>query len=316
MATLQEIGLQGFAGTAPTPVLQRAINAYLVNDQLFNAMRFTNRGFTSNLGNIQVSGVYYEGTSEATFRALGEEYTPDNETPLTFTETLKNLGGSFNADVTNVRAFANNPGMVSNWVEQQTVQKINAIKNGFAKYFIQGDASKDAKQFNGLNAKISAGQVNKAPIDITDIDNKSLAIEKELNKMLVKVRPMRPNFILTTADGVATLNALNAYRHRAVDVIEVNGKQYNQWNGIPLIQLDNAFPTEDTSIGIPVVFVLFDEEYGINFTLPADGEVLYIRQPKFDRGEVVEKGSCEMLGTPIFGNPFAMAKCYLKETVE
>jgi glutamate 5-kinase len=36
MATLQTIGSTGLAGTAPTPVLQHAINRYLVNDDLMN----------------------------------------------------------------------------------------------------------------------------------------------------------------------------------------------------------------------------------------------------------------------------------------
>ena len=67
MATLQSIGQGGLVGTAPTPVLQRAINKYLVNDQLMNIMRFVNNAQGNNLGNFQTSFVYYNGTSEATF---------------------------------------------------------------------------------------------------------------------------------------------------------------------------------------------------------------------------------------------------------
>lgn len=315
MATLQQIGQGGLVGTAPTPVLQRAINNYLVNDQLLNLMRFVNNAQGNNLGNFQTSFVYYNGTSEATFRALGVEYTPDNETPLTDTVPLKFLGGSFETDIEIARAFGQNPGSVANWTEQQIAQKLNAIKNAFAKYFMQGDSSKDAKQFDGLNKKIVSSQVVRNVIDVSALDDaKALQAEVAINKVINMVAPKRPNVVITNANGKAILSALNAYRHRGTDVIDVNGQAYDQYMGMPIIAVtDDCFSSEDKALGITVVFGYFDELEGIRVSIPMDGEVVKIIQPKFDNGKVVERGTCEMACAPLFANPFAIAKCYLGE---
>lgn len=316
MATLQQIGQGGLVGTAPTPVLQRAINKYLVNDQLLNIMRFVNNAQGNNMGNFQTSFVYYNGTSEATFRALGVNYTPDNEQPLTDTVTLKFLGGAFETDVEIARAFGQNPGSVANWTEQQIAQKLNAITNGFAKYFMQGNSETDSKQFDGLNKKIVSSQIVDKAIDVSALnDAKALQAEVEINKVIAKIAPKRPNVVITTADGKAILSALNAYRHRGTDVVDVNGQSYDQYMGIPVVAVtDDCFSVEDKGKGIPVVFMFVDELDGIRVSIPQDGQVVIILQPKFENGKVVEQGACEMACAPLFANPFAVAKCYLSET--
>lgn len=314
MATLQQISQGGLVGCAPTPVLQHAINRYLVNNDLMNILQFVNQGQVNNLGNFQVSYVYYEGKSEATFRALGVDYNPDNEKPLTGTDMLKFLGGAFEADIEVARAFGTNPGSVANWTEQQIGQKINSIKNGFAKYFIQGDSGKDSKQFDGLDKKITESQIVSKVIDVSDMDNKSLTIEKEINKVISKVRPGRPNAILSTSTGKSILTSLNAYRNRDTKTVNVNDREYDQYMGIPVISLtDDCFSAEDLVKGIPVIFMYIDEYEGIRVCIPNDGQVVIIMPPKFDNGKVVERGACEMACTPMFANPFAVAKCYLSE---
>ena len=314
MATLQQIGQSGLVGVAPTPVLQRAINNYLVNDEFMNLMQFVNNAQGNNLGNFQTSFVYYNGTSEATFRALGVDYDPDNEQPLTDTVTLKFLGGAFEADLEVARAFGQNAGSVANWTEQQIAQKLNAIKNGFAKYFIQGDSSMDTKQFDGLNKKISTGQVNNSAITVNWTEAGTLAVEKELNKVIGKIVPKRPNVILTNSEGKAMLRTLNSYRNRGVEAVEVNGRKYDAYMGIPVVALtDSCFSDNDNATGIPVVFALIDEFEGVRCSIPMDGEVVKILPPRFENGKVVERGACEMACAPLFANPFAVAKCYLIE---
>lgn len=315
MATLQTIGTTGLVGVAPTPVLQHAINRYLINDDFMNVIEFVNIAVPSNLGNFQCSGVYYSGTTAATFRQLGVDYNPDNEAPQTWTEVLKFLGGAFEADVEIARALGQNPGSVANWEEQQISQKINAIKNGLAKYFIQGDSTSSATQFDGLNKRITEGQVESTPINVYELTPaKAIQVEVQMNKVIGKIKPKRPNVIFTTSDGRAILTALNAYRNRGIEAVEVNSRKYDAYMGIPIVVLDNCFPNTDTADGkIPVIFGLIDEFEGIRFAIPQDGQVLIILPPKFENGKVVERGACEMAVTPIWDNPYAIAKCYLTE---
>ena len=315
MASLTEIGLNGIAGTAPTPINAVAINKYLVNDKLMNILQFTADGTGDSLSNIRTSFVYYNSAGNpAVFRALGEDYVEDNAEPLTDTVVLKPLGGSFKVDRINVIAFSNKPGSVANFVEQQTIQKINAITNGFAKAFITGDSSTNPKSFDGLNKKITSGQIVTTPITVEFSEAGSLKTETALNKVIGKIRPGRPNVILTTADGAAILRSLNGYRHRGIEALEVNSLRYDQWAGIPIVELtDDCFASSDLSAGIPVVFMLVDEVMGVRVSVPNGTTVIDVLPPTFSGGKVTTSGSCEMVSAPIFANPFAIAKCWLKE---
>ena len=317
MATLTEIGLNGIAGTAPTPVNAVAINRYLCNDRLMNIMQFTADGVGDSLSNIRTSFVYYDSAGNpAVFRALGQDYVEDNAQPLVDTVMLKPLGGSFKVDRINVIAFSNKPGSVANFVEQQTVQKINAITNGFAKAFITGDSTKDPNSFDGLNKKIVASQVVSTPINVEFSEAGALKTETGLHKVIGKIRPGKPNCIITNSDGAALLKSLNGYRHRGIEAIEVNSLLYDQWAGIPIIELtDDCFDATDISKGIPVVFMLVDEVQGVRVSVPNGTTVIDILPPSFANGKVVTTGSCEMVSSPIFANPFAVAKCWLKEAV-
>lgn len=315
MATLQELGTTGVGVLAPTPVLARAINRYMVNSKLMNALRYENIGVGNNLGNLQASFVYYEGTSEATFRQLGVNYDVNDETPKSETVTLKMLGGAFDTDIEIIRAFGQNAGAVSNWTEQQISQKINAICNGFAKAFIQGDSSKDAKQFDGINKKIVTSQIEENAIDVSALTgDKALMVETKLNKVIAKIVGARPNVILTTPNGAAVLRSLNAWRNRGVEVVDIGSQKYDAYMGVPIVELYNCFPATDTAKGEPVVFLSASEyEDGISIAIPMDGEILKILPPQFNNGKVVETGCVEMASVPLFKNPYAMAKCYLSE---
>ena len=59
--------------------------------------------------------------------------------------------------------------------------------------------------------------------------------------------------------------------------------------------------------------MLIDEFEGVRTAIPNDGQVVIVLPPRFENGQVVETGSCEMLCAPLFANPFAIAKCYLTE---
>lgn len=316
MASLVEIGLQGIAGTAPTPINAVAINKYLVNDGLMNILEFTADGVGDSLSNIRTSFVYYDSAGNpAVFRALGEDYVEDNAEPLVDTVMLKPLGGSFKVDRINVIAFNNKPGSVANFVEQQTIQKIHSITNGFAKAFITGDSSADPKSFDGLNKKITSGQVVNTPINVEFSEAGALKTETELNKVIGKIKPGRPNAILTNSNGAAILRSLNGYRHRGIEAIEVNHLKYDQWAGIPIVELtDDCFDSSDLSAGIPVIFMLIDEVSGVRVSVPNGTTVIDIIPPTFANGKVTTSGSCEMVSCPIFANPFAVAKCYLDDS--
>ena len=320
MATLNEIGINGFSGLAPTPVQSYVINNYLKNSDLLNALRYVNIGLGTSLGNFIASVVVSDGSVEAVGRALGTEYDAKNEEFRTENITLKMLGGSILTDVEIQRAFKSTvQSVASAYTQNQIEQRINAIEKCFAKWFIQGDSSLDAKQFDGiekyLTTKASTQVVNN-PINVSALnDTKALAADKQLNEV-VSLMGYEPSFILTSRKGGAWLTTLNQYSHRATEAIEFNSRKYKQYNGLPIVCVDDScFKSTDLVDKYPIYFIYTNENNGVRVAIPNDGKIMVILQPSFDGGNVTSKGTVEMLAAPIF-EKYALAKTYITDKVE
>lgn len=327
---LNQITTAGFAGMAPTPVERYAINKYFVNNDLFNLMEFVNIGM-GTLHNIQATVLTYGTPEAAEFRQIGNEYDISNNPPTPVTITLKPLGGSFQTDRVLIRAFSNNPAAVDNWTEQQIGQKINAIINGFAKYFISGSVATDAKQFDGLNVFFTANptQVIAEPKQLEGglSYTNALQVETFLNQAVAMVVD-RPTCVITTRlKGKPFLQALEQHRNRGVKAIPVYDRNYYTFMGIPIVAVDDsAFPEDMLADGkIPFIFAKFAEYDGIRVAVPMNpgignqGAILDIVRPRMgntDAGEAVfvRNGGVEMVCAPIIIDPFCASLCYVQET--
>ena len=329
---LNQIAISGFSGMAPVPVEKYAIQKYFINNDLFNLLEFVNLGMGSNIGNLQATVLTYDAPSEAEFREIGNEYDADNNVPIPVTLTLKQLGGEFQTDRVLDRAFSNNPTAVSNWTEQQIGQKINAIINGFCKYFIQGDSAVDAKQFDGLKKFFDThpGQANLTPMVLSGGLSyaNALQVETFLNEAVARVVD-RPTCVITSRlKGKPFLQALEQHRNRGVRAIPVYDRQYYTFMGIPIVAVDDScFPASMTSKGIPFIFAKFAEQDGIRVAVPMNpgvgstGAILDIVRPRMGNngaGEAVfvRKGGVEMCSVPFIVDPFCASLCYVKETAE
>lgn len=321
MATLQSIGITGMSGLAPTPMQSYVVQNYLRNNELLNALRWTNIGLGSSLGNFIASVVVSDGSVEAVGRALGEEYTGDNEVLRQENITLKMLGGAILTDIEIQRAFKSTvQSVASAYTQTQIETRLHAIEKAFAKWFIQGDSSLDGKQFDGvekyLTTKASSQVVNDA-IDISNLDNtKALAADKKINEVVALMKH-EPSFILTTRKGGAWLTTLNQHAHRNTETIEFNSIKYKQYNGLPIVTVDDScFKASDIVEKYPLYFIYTDENEGVRVAVPADGQLMIVQLPKFDNGtgNMTSKGSVELCCAPIFER-LAIAKTFITDKV-
>lgn len=324
MAKLVDYTSGQVANYAPTPVEKYAINKYLVRDGLFNLMEFERNGMGSNIGNIQATILKYDAPTAATFRALGEEYTVADSIATPVTLTLKMLGGEFDTDRVMTRAFSTNPAALDNWTEQQIGQKLNAIVNGFAYYFINGDTTSSAKQFDGLAKYFTAnaGQVDTA-FDTNGglTESNALQVEKYFNDSIAKVA-IGANVVITSRkSGLPFLQALESYRHRGIQAIKVGDVEYKTFMGMPIITLeDSDFPsawkTDGTDTTIPFVFARFAEDHGIRTLLPQDGAIVDIVKPEMSSGSgsvFVKNGGVEVVCCPVIEDFEVASLCFIIE---
>lgn len=321
---LNEIAISGFTGTAPTPVEKVAINKYFMNNDLFNLMEFVNQGMASNLGNLQVSVLTYNKPDDAQFRQIGDEYDLSNNVPVPVNFILKQLGGAFQTDVALERAFSQNPEALSNWTEQQIGQKINAIITAFAKYFIRGNSTINPNEFDGLMKFFAAnpGQVAATlELDGGLTVTNSLDVERYLNELTARIQDGVTCVITTRLKGKPFLQALEQHRHRGINAIKINSRDYHTFMGIPIVSLeDNCFDAATLGAGIPFIFARFDESKGIRVAVPMSpgiknhGAILYIRRPDgTTSGTMVKTGAVEMMCVPIIADPFCVSMGIIKE---
>lgn len=330
MALLREISAGTIASTKPTPVEKYVINKYFVENELFNLMEFVSIGLGSNIGNIQCTVVTFNAPENAKFRGLGEEYEVADAEPKAVTLTLKMLGGEFTADRVLQRAFSNSPGALDTWTEMQIGQKVNSIIIGFARYFVGGNSQTNAKQFDGLVAYFSGnlGQMNTTALELPGglDETNAMKVEKFLNESVARINGTPTCLITTRLKGKPFLQTLEAYRHRGVNAVTVNDKEYQSFMGIPIVGLEDSAFTEFkylTEGCIPFIFCRMDAVNGIRVALPQDstnGAVLDIVRPKLgnDGGSTdsvfVRQGGVEMCCVPIIED-FAVASfCQIKET--
>ena len=316
MASLREIGTQGVAGLRPTAMSQVIICNYLAQDELLNILRFVPIGMGNTLGNFIASFITSNGDVEATFRELGVDYEANNQEFNIETVQLKMLGGALTSDRAVQRAFGTNSGGNDMYTENQIIQKIDAIKKAFAKWFIKGNSGTDAKQFDGIESKIPSSQIVNTPIDFSNFTaGKAETAERDINKALGLMKYI-PTFWLTNRTGKANLVTLNSYRYKGVDVKNINGLDYNMSMGIPVIAVsDDCFVEDDLVDKNPVYGIYTNESQGVRVAIPNDGKLIDVLYPVFNNGKVIEKGTCEMIAAPIFADKMSMVKFYISETV-
>lgn len=320
MATMLEIGRDGIRGIAPTPVNRLAISNYAVNNHFIALQQFDNIGTWDGNRNIAASITTYDGSEAgATFRNLGSEYESSNANPIPKMVYLKNLGKEFDSDRAIRRGMAAGASGDSIFNEQQMDQAMNQTINAFAKYSVLGNATTDAKQFDGFD-KFFATYSDQVLADAFDASlgldaDMALKIERYMNEAIAMIKNC--NEIVTTRKGMTLLQAINAYRNRGVDVIEVNGVKYKQFMGVPIIDLpDNHFSAADLAKGNPIICGYVNQFDGIRYAIPADGQVFDIVRPNTVRnGVFVEKGGIEMFTAPVLVDKFVASKCYINEVV-
>ena len=91
--------------------------------------------------------------SSAAFRTVGDNYTPSDALTENVTAEVKILGGNYTVDRAIAKASKN--GFIDQ-VEYQMANKIKAVKATFSDAIINGDATTNPKEFDGLD-KILTG---------------------------------------------------------------------------------------------------------------------------------------------------------------
>lgn len=184
----------------------------------------------------------------AGFRAINNEYIPQEAAKQRYTADLKIFGGSFQVD----RVISNMGGII-NEVTFQMQQKIKAAAALFNDTVINGDSALDARAFDGLEKAVTGSTTEVIPgapilLDSTaNVTANFVAFLDVLDEFLMSLDG-RPDFIGGNTRLIAKIRAC-ARRAGMFQVTKNDyGQQVEQYGDIPLVDFG-----ERSGSNVPVV---------------------------------------------------------------
>lgn len=279
-----------------------AIDEFRKSNFLFNNLTFDDCVSPSGGGATLVYGYNRLITQPtAAFRAVNNEYVPQEVTKQNYTATLKIFGGSYQID----RVIANMGGIISE-VTLQMQQKIKAAAALFNDTVINGDSAIDADAFDGLEKAVTGSSTEMIPAAAIDLSTSAavtanyMAFLDVLDEFLMGLDGT-PGFIGGNTKLIAKIRAC-ARRAGMYQVTKNDiGQQIESYGTVPLVD----FGTKAGS-NVPVVGIapatgetpLFAARFGMDgFHAISMAGVPPVQTwlPKFDVAGAVKTGEVEMV---------------------
>lgn len=186
----------------------------------------------------------------AQFRAVNEEYTPQEVEKQRYTVDLKVFGGAFEID----RVISNMGGIV-NEVTLQMQQKIKAAAALFNDTVINGDSAVDAKAFDGLDKALTGSSTEFIPTAAIDLSTSAKITENWqefldiLDEFLMGLDGV-PSFIGGNTKLIARIRAV-ARRAGMYQITKNNfGQQIEQYGNIPLVDFGSKAGSNEPVVPI------------------------------------------------------------------
>lgn len=241
----------------------------------------------------------------AAFRAINQEYQPQEVTRKRYTADLKVFGGSFEVD----RVISNMGGIVQE-VSLQLQQKIKAASALFNDTVINGDSAVDANAFDGLDKALTGSSTEFIPGAAIDLSTSALvdanykAFLDVLDEFLMGLDGT-PSFIGGNIKMIAKLRAV-ARRAGMYQVTKNDfGQQVEQYGNIPFVDFGAKPGTNNPVVPIEVASgetSLYVARLGLDgFHAVSMAGVAPVQTwlPDYSTAGAVKKGEVEMVSAVV-----------------
>lgn len=234
----------------------------------------------------------------AAFRAVNEEYTPQEVKKQRYTVDLKIFGGAFEID----RIIAGMGGIVDE-VQLQAAQKAKAASALFCDTVINGDSATNAKAFDGLDVALTGTDTEVTASASADLSTSALvttnymAFLDEFDEFLSNLNGT-PDALLMNSKMAAKMRAVARRAGMYQTNQDAYGRTVEQYGGIPFVDLGAKPGSNDPIIGITTGKT---DIYAVRFGLDAFHAISMAGQPPvrmwlpdFTTAGAVKKGEVEM----------------------
>lgn len=233
----------------------------------------------------------------AAFRAVNEEYTPQEVRKQRYTVDLKIFGGAFEID----RIIAGMGGIVDE-VQLQAAQKAKAASALFCDTVINGDSATNAKAFDGLDVALTGTDTEvTTTADLSTsalVTTNYMAFLDEFDEFLSNLNGT-PDALLMNSKMAAKMRAVARRAGMYQTTQDAYGRTVEQYGGIPFVDLGAKPGSNDPIIGITAAGKT--DIYAVRFGLDAFHAISMAGQPPvrmwlpdFTTAGAVKKGEVEM----------------------
>ncbi len=182
----------------------------------------------------------YEKTpSYAAGRAINSEYVANEAIRDNKTTYLKILGGSYEID----RVLAKNPAGREDEVSYQNRKKSEATVNKFHNDFINGNATENSLEFDGLKTllKDTANEVDGSSLNVTSMTKEiGLKLCDQFDEVISKLT-RKPDLIITNSKGLLKVKSAARHAEYYTHSEDAFGRSVDNYDGIPVVDIGQFY---------------------------------------------------------------------------
>lgn len=302
-------------------VAQQVVDTFLRESEILQVLPFDNCVSPQGGSTLTYSYIQKKLPSVAAFRALNNEYTASQATVEPKTAELKIFGGKFDMD----RVLKQAEGKYNNMAYQMQ-EKILAAISLFHHTLINGDATTNATQFDGLD-KMLAGTTSEfgtaAAIDVSTMANLKTNADQLYEALQLLIKNTKADALLMNSAMIAKIQTMARILGYKTESEEAFGRKVTTMDGVRFMDLGNHYDVSGTTVtanscvkagitrdvggasttGITDIYaVKFDVMDGFHAASLTGNGAIHQYLPDFNTPGAVKSGEVEMVAATVLKN--------------
>ena len=298
-------------------IAQQVVDIFLRNSEILQVLPFDNCVSPQGGSTLTYSYVQKKLPSMAAFRPLNTEYTAGAAKLETKHVDLKIFGGSFDID----RVLKQTEGQYNNMAFQMR-EKILAAISLFHHTLINGDATTNANEFDGLD-KMLAGTTSEfgtaGAIDVSTAAKLRENADEFYEALQNLIKHTKADALLMNDRTISKIETLARILGYKTETEEAFGKKVVSMGGVRFMDLGEHYTvsgdtvtanscvkagiTRDAGSGLTDIYsVKFDVNDGFHAASPTGDRTIHQYLPDFTKPGAVKTGEVEMVAACVLKN--------------
>lgn len=304
-------------------IAQKVVDIFLRESEVLQMLPFDNCVSPSGGSTLTYSYIQKLLPSVAAFRALNTEYTANEATVQKKSADLKIFGGAFQMD----RVLKSAEGRY-NTMAFQMQEKIQAAVSLFHYTLINGDATTNTNEFDGLDKMLAGTSTEYGTASVIDISTASLLksnADEFYEALTLLIKDTGADALLMNSSAIAKVQTLARILGYRTETEEAFGRKVTSMDGVRFMDLGNHYTVSDNAVtanavvksgifrkigsasanttGLTDIYaVKFSVEDGFHGVSLTGSNAVRTFVPDFSQPGAVKKGEVEMVAATVLKN--------------